>query len=416
MKRRDFLKLTAFAGLSVVSPLGWRRRGYADELDSPLWVMVNASGGWDPTSFCDPKGRENEEQEDALNNYFAGDIQTAGNIRYAPVANNEFFFEKYYRQLLVINGIDTETNGHDSGNRHTWSGRLAEGHPSFSALVAASIAPEKPMAFVSNGGYDYTAGLVGATRVGDPNRLLSLAWPNRSDPANEESNYHTEATWERINRAQQERLEDLRQNHHHPHIENTMGLLYTARAGDNELRRLSDFLPEIDNSSALRRQAQIAIAAYRAGICVSANLSMGGFDTHGNHDANHFARLEELFDGVDFLMEEAERQGVADKVVVAMGSDFGRTPGYNENNGKDHWSITSMMFMGAGIPGNAVIGSTDAGHRPHLVNPSTGEVDSGGIRIKPEHVHRAMRRLAGIDESEMAVQFGIGGEDIPLFG
>lgn len=416
MRRRDFLKMTALAGLSVVSPFGWSRKGFADAGDQPLWVMVNAAGGWDPTSFCDPKGRANEEQEDPVNNYFTGDILSAGNINYAPVANNQYFFEKYYRQLLVINGIDTETNGHDSGSRNTWSGRLAEGYPSFSALLAASIAPDMPMAFVSNGGYDYTAGIIGATRVGDPSRLLSIAWPNRSDPNNWESNYHTAETWSRINRAQRGRLDDQQQNQSHPHIENTMGLLQTARAGDNELRRLTEFLPEMDDTSALRRQAQIAVAAYKAGICLSANLNLGGFDTHGNHDNSHFARLDELFDGVEFLMDEADRQGVADRVVVVMGSDFGRTPYYNDNNGKDHWSITSMMFMGPGIEGNTVVGETDDGHRPSNVDPETAEVASSGVRIKPEHVHRAMRRLAGIDESETVLSYGISGEDIPLFG
>lgn len=36
------------------------------------------------------------------------------------VANNRAFFERFYRDMLVINGIDTQTNSHDDGRRHTW--------------------------------------------------------------------------------------------------------------------------------------------------------------------------------------------------------------------------------------------------------------------------------------------------------
>ncbi len=197
-----------------------------------------------------------------------------------------------------------------------------------------------------------------------------------------------------------------------------MSLLYTARASDNELSRLTDFLPDdLDNSgNPLRRQAQIAIAAFKAGLSVSANLDLGGFDTHGNHDESHIPRLEQLLDGVDFLMEEAERQNIRDDLIVAVGSDFGRTPGYNDNNGKDHWSITSMMFMGAGINGNRVIGSSDDGHRPYEIDPDTLETaDNGGIRINPVHIHQAMRDLAGISEHELAVQFPLGAERLDLF-
>ena len=56
--------------------------------------------------------------------------------------------------------------------------------------------------------------------------------------------------------------------------------------------------------------------------------------------------MQRLLEGVDFLMEEIERQGLTDKVIVMIGSDFARTPWYNDGNGKDHWSITSMMLMG----------------------------------------------------------------------
>jgi hypothetical protein len=116
-------------------------------------------------------------------------------------------------------------------------------------------------------------------------------------------------------------------------------------------------------------------------------------------------------------MEEAVRQQVADKIVVSVGSDFGRTGGYNDGNGKDHWSVTSMMFMGPGIPGNRVIGASDGRHNPLTVDPASLAVlgDTGGLRVEPGHVHRSLRKLSGLGESEFSALFPIDSPELPLF-
>jgi uncharacterized protein (DUF1501 family) len=120
--------------------------------------------------------------------------------------------------------------------------------------------------------------------------------------------------------------------------------------------------------------------------------------------------------GMDFAWREAERQGVLDKVVIGAGSDFGRTPGYNDGNGKDHWSITSMMFMGAGIPGNKVIGATDDGHRAFGIREDLSvDQAEGARRIEPKDIHHSLRRLAGVHDNELAEAFPLDGP-IDLFG
>ena len=80
--------------------------------------------------------------------------------------------------------------------------------------------------------------------------------------------------------------------------------------------------------------------------------------------------MAKLLHAADFIMEEATRAGIRDRVGLVIGSDFGRTPKYNAGNGKDHWPITSMMMMGAGIRGNRVIGATDEERRPVTVDPA----------------------------------------------
>ncbi len=421
MKRRRFLKAAAAAGLAIVTPwsLSTRSAKAAEGYDGLFFINVNAGGGWDPTSFCDPKGRADETSSDPINMYFTGDIGTAGAISYAPVAGNQAFFDKYHSQLLVINGVDTETNNHDAGSRSVFSGKLGEGHPAFGALVAAELGREKPMAFISNGGYDYTGEQVALTRIGNIGVFERVAFPDLPDPNNPDDTYQALGGFARIQQYQRERVQALQSRQGLPRIRRSMNALYTSRAADNELARLNDHLPDplADTNNAIIRQAEVAIAAYKAGLAVSANLSTGGFDTHGNHDDNHYPRLQTLFEGVDFIMEEAQRQGVADKVVVYMGSDFGRTPWYNDGNGKDHWSITSVMLMGAGIQGGRVIGATDAEFKARSVDPTTLALDDGGIKIRPAHIHKSLRKLAGIDGGEVEKYFPLTGvEDLNLFG
>jgi hypothetical protein len=426
MDRRNFLKLASTVGLSVVSPVVYGERGLKEPprnsyapYAGTLFLFVSADGGWDPTSFCDPKGAAYAEDPERMNNYLTDEILTAGNISYAPVGGNQAFFDRYSDRLLVINGMDMLTNGHDQGQRHMFSGRLAEGYPAMAAFLAASFGVEQPLAFLSFGAYSETAGLVARTRSGNINVLQRLAYPSRMDPTNEMTSFHSPAAEEIIARAQKDREVALLENQGLPRIRQAMSTLFTSRSGSNELRRLTEYLPETFSDNPIGSQGQLALAAFRAGVCVSANLSIGGFDTHGDHDNNHIPRLQTLFEGVDVIMQEAEAQGVADRVFIAMGSDFGRSPGYNEGNGKDHWPITSMMFLGKGVTGNRVIGASTYRHEPIGVNFDTLQTDESSTakHIEPGHVCQAIRQLAGLGESELAAAFPIESEVIPgLFG
>lgn len=423
MERRDFLKMASMAGLGVVAgglPLAGDAKAEA-AYEGTLWITIHAGGGWDPTSLCDPKGSQGMADTDPMNHYLATDIGNAGAFQYAPdpAGANQLFFEKYANRLMVINGIDTQTNSHDVGTRITWSGSLIENRPSFSALVAAHYGSKLPMGFISNGGYDTTAGVVAVTRVGDQNVIQRVAYPDIIDPIYDENQtpYHHADTTARIRAARDKRHEAYLAKQQLPRLQHSMSTLYTARFGQNDLKKLSQFLPPPDMlGQGLIRQVNFALAAYQAGICVSANLSTGGFDTHGNNDPQQFARLADILEAIDFLMEESAKRGIGDKVVVMAGSDFGRTPGYNSDDGKDHWNITSMLLMGAGIPQGKLVGKTTDRHSAVKLDPVTLQESSGGLTLKPGHIHRALRKLAGIDQSEVLKGAGLKEEeDLPLF-
>ena len=154
LDRRDFLKLAATAGLVVGGlPLIPHARAASRTHRGPFWITIHASGGWDPTLLCDPKGRRSASQLDPVNNYFVDEIQQVGPFRIAPVEGHLEFFERFQNDLLVLNGVDTQTNSHTTGTRYTWCGSMNPGFPGFSAVVAATAESEPTLGFLTNGGY-----------------------------------------------------------------------------------------------------------------------------------------------------------------------------------------------------------------------------------------------------------------------
>jgi hypothetical protein len=64
------------------------------------------------------------------------------------------------------------------------------------------------------------------------------------------------------------------------------------------------------------------------------------------------------------------------------------------------------MFLGRGIEGNRCIGATDDKQFLVPLDPKSLKVDpEKGIRLRIEHLHLAMRELAGIDSHAYGKQF-----------
>ena len=422
MKRRAMLKALMAAGAAAS---GFRLplvHAAADR--GKLFVFVQADGGWDPTSFCDPKA--NTPGEPVINHWAESDeVHQIGRLRYAPFAGNEAFFRKYHRRMLVINGVDAQTNSHTVGIVHNWSGRNAEGHPTTTSLLAAHYAPELPVPYLSFGGFSATSGITRFTRIDDAHLLRSIA-----DPTVEAFNEADWALMESYRATTAQRLVAtpglLPGDVHHREF-------YRSAFATEGLKAYADAIPPEDELeqeerytgvggdfySTLRRQAQLTVLAFKTGVAVSADLWLGGFDTHADHDPDHEWLLGNLTDSVDFLWEYAEEHGVADRMVVVIGSDFGRTNFYNAQSGKDHWPIGSYIVMEKNQrwTGRAV-GETDGLHFAQRVNPRTlRRDDRNGTIIYPKHVHKALRRYLGIANTPGAQRFPFNNtEDFAFFG
>ena len=417
MNRREFNKLLGLAGLGAIGPWSVPSQAITSGYDGPFFITIAATGGWDVTSFCDPK--ENIAGERTINTWADQEsIAQVGNIRYAPVAANRAFFERFYQDMLVINGIDTQTNSHDDGVRHTWSGRLGFGYPSFGSVVSASLAPDLPLSLVHAAGYSETAGITRFSRLQNPDIITNLVNDSVVEQGNNSYSLFEEGELSRVEQYQQARLDRLTADDTAlPRQVRGLNNLYLANATRAELQAFATLLPDEFESDNVLRSAQLALLAYQSGLCVACQLGFNGFDTHQNHDGTHFTAMERLTDLVHYLYDQAEAGGFADKLVVCMSSDFGRRPFYNAGGGKDHWPIGSAILLQQGASwGNRVVGATDEMHNRFAIDPVSLAVDqTNGVVLQPKHLQLAMRQLADVDQGSVAGMFPLNAEDVDFF-
>jgi len=412
--RRDFIKFCGKAGLGLTMPLSWQglAKGKANEPDAyegPYYVVFNASGGWDTTYLMDPKG-----VNDINRLYKEGDILTNGKHKFAPTAkqvekgmSNEDFFKVYGEELLVFNGMDYSINNHSPCKRYMATGKLDSlAYPTFAALVAASLAKEAPLGFLTFGNYSATGNLVPMAWVPYPQSLKLIANAD-SVQGIARLPYHDDFALDLIEKALGEGADAAHMEQVPlPRAERAKSMLYAAQKNSKALKRVTPFISQNAPKERLARQADIALSCFKGGVCVSANLSIGQFDSHATNDPDQMRLIPEFLTGVDYLMKRAEELKIRDKLVVVIQSEMGRTPHYNKGQGKDHWSIGSIMFMGQGIRGNRVVGATDERQFLIPIDNKTLSIDEeNGIRTRPEHIHLALRELAGIEDHPFSKKF-----------
>jgi hypothetical protein len=88
-------------------------------------------------------------------------------------------------------------------------------------------------------------------------------------------------------------------------------------------------------------------------------VTLGGWDTHDNN----FEQVKSLCDVLDpawaTLLEDLNDRGLLDSTLLVWMGEFGRTPGINPRNGRDHYpGAWSVVLGGGGIKGGQTVGRT----------------------------------------------------------
>ncbi|MEX0727154.1 MAG: DUF1501 domain-containing protein, partial [Planctomycetaceae bacterium] len=86
----------------------------------------------------------------------------------------------------------------------------------------------------------------------------------------------------------------------------------------------------------------------------------GVWDAHGGLKANHSRNALAVDRPVAGLLEDLDRRGLLDETLVVFASEFGRTPGSQGSDGRDHHIFGFSVWMaGGGLKRGVVHGATD---------------------------------------------------------
>ncbi len=86
----------------------------------------------------------------------------------------------------------------------------------------------------------------------------------------------------------------------------------------------------------------------------------GTWDAHGGLKANHAGNCKQVDQPIAGLLKDLKRRGLLDSTLVLFASEFGRTPGSQGADGRDHHIFGFSVWMaGGGLKAGIVHGATD---------------------------------------------------------
>ena len=142
--------------------------------------------------------------------------------------------------------------------------------------------------------------------------------------------------------------------------------------------QLSDESPDLRNDygGEFGQRCLLARRLVQAGVRfieVSHNLNFingTGWDTHNEGQRNQHILIKELDVALSALILDLERQGILDKTLVAIGTEFGRPAAYDARGGRGHQGACfSLLLAGGGLKHRGAYGVTDDLSRKILENP-----------------------------------------------
>ena len=109
---------------------------------------------------------------------------------------------------------------------------------------------------------------------------------------------------------------------------------------------------------AARRMAERGVRFIQ--IFHGSNGGAGAWDAHSNLKNGHTALCSQVDQPIAGLLKDLKRRGMLDDTLVVWASEFGRTPGTEGVDGRDHHPYGfSVCLAGVGIKGGMVHGATD---------------------------------------------------------
>lgn len=125
------------------------------------------------------------------------------------------------------------------------------------------------------------------------------------------------------------------------------------------------------------------------------NIFHGGWDAHGGLSGNITNNAKAVDQPLAALLKDLKQRGMLDSTMVVWGTEFGRTPLAQGNDGRDHHPFAYSMWMAGG------------GSKPGYTH---GKSDDLGWHVAENPVHvndfqATLLKLFGLDDKKLIFRF-----------
>jgi uncharacterized protein (DUF1501 family) len=123
------------------------------------------------------------------------------------------------------------------------------------------------------------------------------------------------------------------------------------------------------------------------------NGGAGSWDAHGGLKAGHASMCRQTDQPIAALLRDLKQRGLFEETLVVWATEFGRTPGTEGADGRDHHPFGFSVWMaGGGLKGGVAHGATD---------------ELGFHAVEDRHyvsdVNATVLHLLGLDSSRLAI-------------
>ncbi len=363
MYRRSFIQFGAIAAAGCLPLLrdGQARGASLTEPSVKHIITIMLAGGLSQLESFDPK----PDAPAVVRGEF-GTIQTA----IPGVSFSEHLPElaRSARDLAVLRGVSHQIGIHDAGEKYLLTGVKAfrPDTPSLGAITSrwTEARTEVPV-YAAIPSLSPNAGELGQLHepfnlLGDSGRLLQLG-PDLDDPLQIREFERRITLLNTINFGNPE-LKSEKSLAGRTHAYESAHRTLLAR----RLRTLTDLQQEPVAVRAAYGQGEegdyllFARRLVEAGVRY-VNVRLAGWDTHSDNFQELKSLLPPLDKALSSLISDLKDRGLLSSTLIALVTEFGRTPSINSMQGRDHWpSAYSVLLAGGRVRGGQVLGETDA--------------------------------------------------------
>lgn len=365
--RRDFMMRTAQAALGVtvmpalnVAAAGTTGPGTPGFGKAKNVIFLWMGGGMTHIDTWDPKDGDTKGPTDPIKaNSGSGNMDRLGGtmVNMAKIAN----------KFSIIRSMSSKTGVHDQGTYVMKTGYEPRGtivHPCIGAWATHFLGRIKgvslPDSVVVNSGNAYPgAGFFPTTTspipISNPESGLQNIRPTASD---EQFKKRISLTDE-FDASFRKKFQSEEVKSYSEFYDETMKLMKSEDLKAFDLSQEPAAVREKFGKNNFGQGALLARRLVQHGVRF-VEVQSGGWDMHNTIDqalSNTAAVMDNVF---ATLIQDLESNGLLESTMIVMGSEFGRTPNINENDGRDHYPLAySTVFAGGGVKGGFVYGSTD---------------------------------------------------------